>query len=194
MTGHDGYWRPAGWNDLLAASYRYETSQLTMTDCLPIRIAAAVAAEINLAAAAGQLSQSFQAVYSFGSEITALEAINTPSGLTVDVLPHMQPGWIVLSHNSSRHDVLVKVGIRRRIDTTDRDSNGAVKATEIAEYCNLLYEILRLFAAGRKLTNFPETTWNPKTKPAIQLYDEQQLKQGLYVGWIHLPFIAHELL
>lgn len=163
------------------------------TDCWPIKIAAAVAAEINRASTDGDLPKSFTATFSFGSEIQSLEDINTPSGLTVDVLPHMQPEWSPRSADTARHDVKVKVGIRRRIDASDRDSSsGAVKAAEVTGYCNLLYAILQLFAMGRTLVDLPEASWNPQMKPTIQLYDEQQLKQGLYVGWIHLPFLAHE--
>ena len=166
---------------------------LVTTDCWPIRIASAVAREINRASTDGDLPKSFTATFSFGSEIQSLETINTPSGLTVDVLPHMQPEWSPRSHDTARHEVRVKVGIRRRIDTTDRDSaSGAVKAAEVVGYCNLLYAILQLFVMGRKLTDLPEASWNPAVKPEIRLYDEQQLKQGLYVGWIHLPFLAHE--
>jgi hypothetical protein len=165
-----------------------------MADCQPLQVAAAVAEEINRAAEAGELSQEFEAVYSFASEIEKLEDVNTSDGLIVDVVPHMTPEWAVRSVSTRRHDLRVKIGIRRRIETTDRDEDGKIDTDEITAYCNLLYEILNLFAIGRKLTDLPEVTFNLQAKPLIQLYDEVSLKAGLYVGWIHLPFIFHERL
>lgn len=163
-----------------------------MTHCPPILVAAAVAESLSDAAIAGQLSAQFQAVFSFGSEIIKLEDINATDGLIVDVLPHQSPAWSMRSRETRSHSVKVKVGIRRRIDTEDRDDNGAIKPDEIAAYCDLLYEILNLFAAGRKLPDVPDAVWNPAAPIEIRLYDEDALKQGLYVGWVHLPFIVHE--
>jgi len=166
-------------------------SPAAATDCIPVRIAAAVAQEINLAAAGGTLSKSFTAVFSFGSEITKLEDIND-GGLVVDVLPAQAQEWGHVAGGKYRHAVVVKVGIRRRIASTDRTEAGAVDSTDVTGYVNLLYEIISLFAAGRNLTAVADAVWNSGVRPTIQLYDEQQLKQGLYVGWTHLPFLYHE--
>lgn len=160
--------------------------------CPPLQVAAAVANEINAAARSGRLSLEFTAKFSFASEITKLEDLNASDGLTVDVLPAMDPQWSVRSHDTRRHDIKVKIGIRRRLDTTDRDDDGAVKPDEILAYCNLLYAILDLFALQRQLPAPPAAVWNPKENPTIHLYDEALLKQGVYLGWIHLPFIVHE--
>lgn len=161
------------------------------TDCWPIQVAAAVATEINRASTGGELSKTFTAVFSFGSEITRLEDVNANS-LTVDVLPSMQQDWNHRAGSVYRHDVRIKVGIRRRIATSDRTETGAVDAADVKGYVNLLYEIINLFAAGRNLTDVPGAAWNSAQKPAVQLYDETQLKSGLYVGWTHLPFLVHE--
>jgi hypothetical protein len=45
---------------------------------------------------------------------------------------------------------------------------------------------------GTATTTAGMAAWNSAAKPTIQLYDEAQLKSGLYVGWIHLPFLYHE--
>lgn len=164
-----------------------------MTHCPPILVAQAVAAEIQSAVDTGDLSAVFVPRFSFGSEITKLENVNADEGLVVDVMPHMSPAWLMASHSATRHDCRVKVGIRRRIDSTeDRDGDGAVDTESVASYADLLYEILTLFAAGRELASLPTATWDPRARPDIRLYDEDQLKQGLYVGWVHLPFIYHE--
>ena len=162
-----------------------------VADCIPVRVAAAVAAEITRASAAGELSKSFTAVFSFGSEIVKLEDVNDAT-LTVDVLPAMQQDWTHRAGSVYKHNVTIKVGIRRRIATSDRTETGAVDAADVTGYVNLLYEIVNLLAAGRNLPTMAETVWDSSRSPKIQLYDETQLKQGLYIGWVHLPFIFHE--
>jgi len=166
-------------------------SPAAATDCIPIRVAAAVATEINRASFAGELSKTFTAVFSFGSEIVKLENINDAT-LTADVLPAMQQDWTHRAGSVYKHAVSVKVGIRRRIETADRTSAGAVDTADVTGYVNLLYEIINLLAAGRNLPSMTETVWDSSRKPTIQLYDEAQLKSGLYVGWMHLPFVFHE--
>jgi hypothetical protein len=161
-------------------------------ECPPIRVARAVADEILAAVLDGTLTQAFTPRFSFGSEIAGLEDMNADDGLKVDVMPHMAPAWSPQAQSTVRHDCRAKVGIRRRIEPTDRDSDGAIETEAIADYANLLYEILTLFALGRKLTTVPEAAWDPRSNPEIRLYDEILLKQGLYVGWVHLPFVLHE--
>lgn len=164
-----------------------------MTHCPPIQVAQAVAVEIQSAVDAGDLSAVFTPRFSFGSEITKLESVNTDDGLVVDVMPHMSPAWSMAGQSLNRHDCRIKIGIRRRIDATeDRDGDGAIDTEAVAAYADLLYEILALFAAGRTLTTLTSAVWDPRTRPEIRLYDEEQLKQGLYVGWVHLPFVYHE--
>jgi len=174
-----------------AAVWEIFASPAAATDCVPIRVAAAVVTEINRASFAGELSKSFTAVWSFGSEIVKLENVNDAT-LKVDVLPAMQQDWTHRAGSVYKHAVTIKVGIRRRIETTDRTSTGAVDTADVTGYVNLLYEIIDLLAAGRNLPTMTETVWDSSRKPVIQLYDEAQLKQGLYVGWTHLPFIFHE--
>lgn len=169
-----------------------------MANCAPIRVAQAVAAEINAAVEDGTLSKEFTAAFSFADAITKLEDVNAVDGLLVDVLPTQKPTWSLASSSGGRHTVTVKVGIRRRIQTTDRNTDGTIKSAEVTAYCNLLYEILAIFAAGatathgRALTTEPSAVWDPRQPLEILLYDEAKLKQGLYVGWIHLPFLVHE--
>jgi hypothetical protein len=166
-------------------------SAASVTDCIPIQVAAAVANEINLAAAAGNISKTFTAVFSFGSEITKLEDVNA-AGLVVDVIPAQEQDWTHKAGSVYRHDVRIKVGIRRRIATTDRTATGAVDTADVTGYVNVLYEVINLFASGRSLSTLTSAAWNSAAKPTIQLYDEAQLKSGLYVGWVHLPFLYHE--
>jgi hypothetical protein len=174
-----------------AAVWEIFASPAAATDCIPIRVAAAVATEISRASFAGELSKSFTAVWSFGSEIVKLENVNDAT-LKVDVLPAMQQDWTHRAGSVHKHAVTIKVGIRRRIETTDRTSTGAVDTADVTGYVNLLYEVINLLAAGRNLPTMTETVWDSNRPPKIQLYDEAQLKQGLYVGWTHLPFIFHE--
>lgn len=166
-------------------------SPIIATDCIPVRVAVAVATEISRASLAGELSKTFTANFSFGSEITKLEDVND-STLVVDIIPAMQQDWTHRAGSVYKHAVSIKVGIRRRIDTTDRTSTGAVDTADVTGYVNLLYEIVNLLAAGRNLPTMTNTVWDSSRKPTIQLYAEQQLKQGLYVGWAHLPFLYHE--
>ena len=162
-----------------------------MPNCVPVRIAAAIAAEINTAVAAEELSQTFTAVFSFASEITEFQDLNDDT-LTVDVVPTSDQQVTLYGGNSYRHAVRVAVGIRRRIAPADRTDAGAVDADAITSYVNLLYEIFAMFAAGRNLTDEADAVWNPADPPTIKLYEPDQLKDGLYFGWIHLPFIVHE--
>jgi hypothetical protein len=164
-----------------------------MTNCAPIRITQAVADTINAAVLAGvTFDRSFQARLSFGEIITKLEDVNVSDGLLVDVLPATKPVWELRAQGSYKHEVRVKVGLRRRLDPADRDADGDILFSEIATYCNLLYQVINLFANGRSLSDFAQASWNPRQQPDVQLYDEAQLKQGLYLGWVHLPFLSHE--
>jgi hypothetical protein len=88
--------------------------------------------------------------------------------------------------------VSVALGIRRRIAPTDRTESGNVDSDAITSYANLLYEVFLMFAAGRKLTDEPTAVWDPSREPVIKLYDPEKLKDGLYFGWIHLPFVFKE--
>ena len=167
---------------------------MTTIHCPPIRLAQAVTDDINAAVAAGQLTpHEFEAKFSFGSEIRRLEDLNCDDELTVDVLPHMLPKWSVRSHDTFKHEVKVKIGIRRRIESTERDDAGAIDPdSAIVPYCDLLYRILDLFALKRTLSDPPAATWNPAEEPTICIYDEGLLKQGISLGYLHLPFICHE--
>jgi len=162
-----------------------------MPDCIPVRIAKAVAAEINIAVEAENLSQQFTAVFSFGSEITEFQDLNDDT-LTIDVCPTSDQQFTLYGASAYKHAVLVAVGIRRRIAPTDRTDAGDVDSDAITSYANLLYEICTMFAAGRNLSGEPLTAWNPSVPPTIKLYDPDKLKDGLYFGWIHLPFVFHE--
>lgn len=162
-----------------------------MADCIPVRIAKAVAAEINAAVEAETLSQQFTAVFSFASEITEFADLNDDT-LTVDVVPTADQECQLYGGSAWRHRVRVAVGIRRRIAPADRTAAGAVDSDAITAYVNLLYEIFAMFAAGRNLTSEPDVVWNPSDPPTIKLYEPDQLKDGLYFGWIHLPFLVHE--
>ena len=162
-----------------------------MADCVPVRIAKAVAAEINTAVEAEELSQQFTAVFSFGSEITEFQDLNEDT-LTVDVCPTSDQQFTLYGGSAYKHAVLVAVGIRRRIAPTDRTDAGIVDSDAITSYANLLYEILAMFAAGRNLTDEADVAWNPGVAPTIKFYDPDKLKDGLYFGWIHLPFVFHE--
>lgn len=170
-----------------------------MPDCAPLQIAAAVAAEINAAVTAGTITTTFTARYSFADLITKLEAVNTTDGLLVDVVPAQKQRWKVITRARHRHEVTIKVGVRRRIDTADRaTADGAILTASVATYCNLLYQILDLFALssnadnGRSLSTISAAAFDPRGNLEIQLYDEALLRGGLYAGWVHLPFVYHE--
>ena len=162
-----------------------------MADCIPVRIAKAVAAEINSAVEAESLSQQFTAVFSFGSEITEFQDMNDDT-LTVDVCPTSDQQVGLYGQSAYRHAVRVAVGIRRRVAPTDRTEAGTVDSDAITTYVNLLYELFAMFAAGRNLTDEADAAWNSAESPVIKLYDPDKLKDGLYFGWIHLPFVFHE--
>ncbi len=162
-----------------------------MADCIPIRIAKAVAVEINSAVTAATLSQQFTAVFSFGSEITEFKSLNEDT-LTVDVCPTSDQQVGLYAQTVYKHRVRVAVGIRRRIEPIDRTERGTIDSDAITSYVNLLYEIFNMFAAGRDLTTEPDAAWNPEQDPIVKLYDPDKLKDGLYFGWIHLPFVFHE--
>ncbi len=162
-----------------------------MANCIPVRIAKAVAAEINSAIEAETLSQQFTAVFSFASEITEFQDLNTDT-LTVDVVPTSDQQCTLYGENAYKHAVRVAVGIRRRVASIDRTDAGTVDSDAITAYVNLLYEIFAMFAAGRNLTSEADAAWNSAEAPIIKLYDPDQLKDGLYFGWIHLPFVFHE--
>jgi hypothetical protein len=162
-----------------------------MPDCVPVRIAKAVAAEINAAVDANDLPQTFTAVFSFASEITVFADLNDDT-LTVDVVPTADQQCTLYGTSAYKHFVRVAVGIRRRIAPADRTASGAVNSDTLAGYVALLYEILAMFAAGRNLSTETDAAWNPAVPPTIKLYEPDQLKDGLYFGWIHLPFLFHE--
>jgi len=162
-----------------------------MADCVPVRIAKAVAAEINAAVDAEDLSQEFTAAFSFASEITEFQDLNDDN-LTVDVVPTSDQKCTHRAGSMYRHSVRVAVGIRRRIAPADRTAAGAVDSDAITAYVNLLYEVFAMFAAGRNLSTETSAVWDPKEPPTINLYDPDKLKDGLYFGWIHLPFLFHE--
>lgn len=162
-----------------------------MADCIPVRIAKAVEAELNAAVEAEELSQTFSAAFSFGSEVTAFQDLNDDN-LKVDVVPTSDQQCTHRAGSMYKHNVRVAVGIRRRIAPADRTDEGAVDSDAVTSYVNLLYEFFNLFAAGRKLTSEPGVTWDSATPPTITLYDPDMIKDGLYFGWIHLPFILHE--
>lgn len=162
-----------------------------MADCVPVRIAKAVAAEINAAVTAEELSQEFSAAFSFASEITEFQDLNDDT-LTVDVVPTSDQKCTYRAGSMYRHYVSVAVGIRRRISPADRTDAGTVDSDAVTAYVNLLYEIFSMFAGGRGLSTETSAAWNPEEPPTINLYDSDMLKDGLYFGWIHLPFIVHE--
>ena len=162
-----------------------------MADCIPIRIAKAVASEINSAVLAETLSQQFTAVFSFASEITDFPDLNDDT-LTVDVVPTSDQKVSLYAPGSYRHAVRVAVGIRRRVAPTDRTEAGNVDSDAITAYVNLLYEFFGMFAAGRNLTDEPDAVWDPTQEPVVKLYDPDELNEGLYFGWIHLPFVYKE--
>jgi len=162
-----------------------------MPDCVPVRIAQAVAAEINAAVESGELSEQFIAEFSFASEITAYQDLNDDI-LTVDVIPTSDQECAFRAAGMYRHYPRVAIGIRRRIAPIDRTEDGAVDSTSITTYVNLLYAIFRMFAGGRNLTTEPTAAWDNSKPPTISLYDPDMLKDGLYFGWIHLPFIVRE--
>ena len=162
-----------------------------MPDCIPVRIAKAVAAEINSAVAAETLSQQFTSVFSFASEITEFQDLNDDT-LTVDVVPTSDQQAGLYAQSAYRHAVRVAVGIRRRVAPSDRTATGTVDSDAITAYVNLLYEIFAMFAAGRNLTDEADAAWDSTRDPIVKLYDPDKLKDGLYFGWIHLPFVFHE--
>ena len=162
-----------------------------MADCIPVRIAKAVAAEINSAVAAENLSQQFTAVFSFASEITEFQDLNADT-LTVDVCPTADQQVGLYGESAYKHAVQVAVGIRRRVAPADRTEAGAVDSDAITAYVNLLYEFFTMFAAGRNLTDESDAAWDSTKDPIVKLYDPDKLKDGLYFGWIHLPFVFHE--
>ena len=162
-----------------------------MADCIPVRIAKAVAADINTAVEAETLSQEFTAVFSFASEITEFQDLNADT-LTVDVVPTSDQQVGLYGSSAYRHAVRVAVGIRRRVAPADRTESGTVDSTAITAYVNLLYEIFAMFAAARNLTDEPSVAWNSTEAPIVKLYDPDKLKDGLYFGWIHLPFVFNE--
>ena len=163
-----------------------------MPDCVPVRIAQAVAAEINTAVADDDITLDFTAAFSFASEITEFQDLNDDT-LTVDVVPTSDQRWMHRAGSVYKHFVRVAVGIRRRIAPADRDSGtGAIDTAALTNYVNLIYEIVNLFAAGRELTDEPNAVWDSAQEPTIKLYEPEKLKDGLYFGWIHLPFIFHE--
>ena len=158
---------------------------------IPIRIAKAVAAEINSAVLAQDLSQQFTAVFSFASEITEFEDLNDDT-VTVDVIPTSDQQVGLYGQSAYKHNVRVAVGIRRRVSPTDRTEAGIIDTDQIASYIDLLYEFFVMFAAGRRLTTEPDAAWDATRDPVVKLYDPDKLKDGLYFGWIHLPFVFHE--
>lgn len=162
-----------------------------MPDCVPVRIAKAVSAEINSAVAAETLSQQFTAVFSFASEITAFQDLNDDT-VMVDVVPTSDQQVGLYGQSVYKHNVRVAVGIRRRVAPIDRTEAGTVDSDAITAYVNLLYEVFDMFAAGRNLTDEPDAAWNSVQDPIVKLYDPDKLKDGLYFGWIHLPFVFHE--
>ncbi len=162
-----------------------------MANCIPVRVATAVASEINAAVVAEELSQEFTAAFSFASEITEFQDLNEDT-LTVDVVPTADQQCTHRAGSMYAHRVRVAVGIRRRIGQSDRSDDGTVDSDAVTGYVNLLYEIFRMFAAGRNLTDEPDAVWRSDDSPTIKLYEPDKLKDGLYFGWIHLPFIFHE--
>ncbi len=162
-----------------------------MADCLPVRAAKAVAANINAAVIAETLSQQFTAVFSFASEITEFQDLNDDT-LTVDVVPTSDQILIQYTPGSYRHGMTIAIGLRRRISPTDRTESGRVDNDAITSYANLIYEIFALFVAGRNLTTEPDISWDPTRDPVVKLYDPEKIKEGLYFGWIHLPFVFKE--
>ncbi len=164
-----------------------------MADCLPVRAAKAVVVDINAAVIAETLSQQFTAVFSFASEITAFQDLNDDT-LTVDVVPTSDQTLSLYSISpvSYRHGLTIAIGLRRRISPTDRTEAGEVDSDAITLYANLIYEIFAMFVAGRKLTTEPNISWDPTRDPVVKLYDPDKIKEGLYFGWIHLPFVFKE--
>lgn len=162
-----------------------------MTDCLPVRAAKAVAADINAAVIAETLSQQFTAKFSFASEINDYEGLNEDT-LTVDVVPTSDQGLSLYSPTSYKHSISVAIGFRRRISPVDRNEDSSVDSDAVTSYANLLYEIFAMFVAGRNLTTEPDISWDPSRQPVVKLYDPDKLKEGLYFGWIHLPFVFKE--
>ena len=164
-----------------------------MPDCLPVRTAKAVTDDINAAVIAETLSQQFTAVFSFASEITEFQDLNDDT-LTVDVVPTGDQGLSLYSGSTSayKHSMTIAIGIRRRISSTDRTDSGSVDSDAITLYANLLYEIFGMLAAGRNLTGETQISWDPSRDPVVKLYDADKIKEGLYFGWIHLPFVFKE--
>lgn len=162
-----------------------------MPDCLPVRAAKAVAADINAAVIAETLSQQFTAEFSFASEITDFQKLNEDT-LTVDVVPTSDQGLSLYSPTSYKHSISVAIGIRRRISPSDRNEDSSVDSDAITSYANLLYEIFAMFAAGRNLTTEVDISWDPSREPVVKIYDPDKIKEGLYFGWIHLPFVFKE--
>lgn len=154
-----------------------------MSDCPPVLVAQAIAAEIK----AATWSRPVEVVLSWSDFTEELEFIND-GGVLVDVVPNAAPTLDMPGTGALSHDIKTMIALRRRITREQRSSeDGPIPFDEVVPLVNLYYEMCRWFMpsdtqpAGRRLTTLPMAASIPPFE-VVQLFDLAALKTGLYVG------------
>lgn len=166
-----------------------------MTNAVPIRIADAVAAEINAAVEAEEFQTlDFTARRSYPDWPEEFEDLD---GLAVDVVHAIDEDENVglASAGSIEYSPTIHVVIRKRLGTEDRDQHtGRFKNSAVDPLATLLDEIRRYFIARRLtgvLTSLPEVQWNGASQ-VKRWHDPHKLRMGLFEGFVQMRFTVNE--
>jgi hypothetical protein len=156
---------------------------------VPIRIADAVAAQLNVGAAADAFGvndwTAARRYPDWDDKFTDLSE-ETPS---VDVVFRAAVDAPLDDQNSLDYMVDIDAAIRRRFAPDDRDVNGRLNNSAIDPLVNLLVEMHEYFVSRREsnaLATEPLAVWQASSVKL--LVDHKKLRQGLFYGWLRLTF------
>lgn len=156
---------------------------------VPIRIADAVATQLNVGAADDAFGvNDWTAAHRYPDWDDKFSDLSedTPS---VDVVFRANVDAPLDDQNSLDYMVDIDVAIRRRFAPSDRDVNGRLNNSAIDPLVNLLVEIHEYFVSRRDSNALATESLAVWQASSIKLLvDHKKLRQGLFFGWLRLTF------
>jgi len=161
-----------------------------MTNAIPIRIADAVASQLNTAAAASEFTlNDWTARRSYPDWDDKFSDLSEHD-LSIDVVfvPRVTP--TLDDHASLEYPIEIHIAARQRLRPADRDADtGRYRNDAVDPLVTLLHEIHDYFAGRRgsdPLADATDATWQESDiKVAV---DYKKLRAGLFYGWLSLRF------
>lgn len=151
------------------------------------QVATAIADELDDATT---LSQSLSPVLSGADFDTLLQDVGE---LRVDVCP-VSAKSTLQARGRLKYVVSVDVLVRRKFAAADRESDGSIKFSELAEMLELVEEIGEYFApcqpnqTGRRLTTLTDAAWDSSSEIKSNYSRKMLRENGQFSGWVTLVY------